>query len=237
MFKRFLSSFVAVLSRNRPVLFRHPRPSSAVLIDSQASQTATKSRILLAKRGPTSVYTRVGRPRSAHANSTRIPLNSPHDALSRYNIAKVDPRPGYNMLKTRTRNAKVSVASRAQSSALASTSVIPFAEIWNLPSLSGRQGLSTILAIRSAPRPLRRARLGGGLAGAGVEAWKRRREGRRREEGGGKGRGGGGTNRVVLACAIMFPPIGFFWSVGPPGALSTAATTWFVTTTAIPNCS
>lgn len=41
---------------------------------------------------------------------------------------------------------------------------------------------------------------------------------------------------MVLAWAIMFPPIGFFWSAGAPGALSTEATTWLVTTTAIPNC-
>lgn len=31
--------------------------------------------------------------------------------------------------------------------------------IWNLPSASGKQGESTILATRSAPRPLRRASL------------------------------------------------------------------------------
>lgn len=36
---------------------------------------------------------------------------------------------------------------------------MPAAPIWNLPSASGRQGESTTLAIRSAPRPLRRANL------------------------------------------------------------------------------
>ena len=42
---------------------------------------------------------------------------------------------------------------------------------------------------------------------------------------------------VVDACAIMWPPIGFFYSpanIAPP---STWATTWFVITTATPNSS
>jgi hypothetical protein len=92
---------------------------------------------------------------------------------------------------------------RTQSSSsppASATSVIPCAVIWNFPSASGMHGLSTILAIRSAPLPLR------------IET------------------------RVVEACAMMLPPMGFFWSAGPPGALSTEATTWLVTTTATPNC-
>lgn len=41
---------------------------------------------------------------------------------------------------------------------------------------------------------------------------------------------------VVEACAMMLPPIGFFVSPAPAiGPLSTEATTWLVTTTAIPN--
>jgi hypothetical protein len=34
----------------------------------------------------------------------------------------------------------------------------------------------------------------------------------------------------------MLPPMGFFESGGAPGMLSTEATTWFVMTTATPNC-
>lgn len=45
-------------------------------------------------------------------------------------------------------------------------------------------------------------------------------------------------SRVVEACAIMLPPIGFFgsaWYIGPDA--STEATTWFEIRTATPNSS
>ena len=42
--------------------------------------------------------------------------------------------------------------------------------------------------------------------------------------------------RVVLACAMMFPPIGFSGSLANT-PVSGFATTWFVTTTATPNSS
>ena len=41
---------------------------------------------------------------------------------------------------------------------------------------------------------------------------------------------------VVEACAMMLPPMGFFGSVANMDAPSTCATTWFVITTATPNC-
>ncbi len=41
--------------------------------------------------------------------------------------------------------------------------------------------------------------------------------------------------RVVEACAMMFPPMGFLGSAWNMAAPSTCATTWFVTTTATPN--
>lgn len=99
--------------------------------------------------------------------------------------------------------------------------------IAKMPSASGRHGLSTILHTRDEPRPLRK------------------------------------DSRVVDACALlvsygttrlaymMFPPlwivsyvrsppsctyIGFFASATANCPPSTCATTWFVTTTATPNC-
>ena len=41
---------------------------------------------------------------------------------------------------------------------------------------------------------------------------------------------------VVEACAMMLPPMGFFGSAANMEAPSTCATTWFVITTATPNC-
>jgi hypothetical protein len=43
------------------------------------------------------------------------------------------------------------------------------------------------------------------------------------------------TYRVVDACAMMLPPIGFFSFPYAPGAASGLDMTWFVTTTAMPN--